>query len=85
MATGGVRSQLAPWQGGASSTPAVAPSTPGGVRSMLAFWMRGASSTAQSQTTDTRAAHYPQYDDILRLQQFEEDAIVLALIRVVLS
>lgn len=83
MATGGVRSQLAPWQGGASSTPAVG--STGGVRSMLAFWMRGASSTAQSQTTDTRAAHYPQYDDILRLQQFEEDAIVLALIRVVLS
>jgi hypothetical protein len=38
----GLRSPLAPWVGGAASTPAV---SSGGPRSLLAFWLGGASST----------------------------------------
>lgn len=47
---GGVRSQLAPWLGGASSTPSSGAAA-GGARSPLAFWMGGAGATPVPSTS----------------------------------
>lgn len=83
MAEQAVRSLLAPWVGGAATTPAPPVVTVCGVRGMLHFWMGGACMPAFTPTTAVthHGADDEHFDMAHDARKRRDDQEIMAVIR----